>query len=59
MRRSALRGGPLTRRMKRCPGSAFPVACAAGCDGVEPAHLVFRMEGGRTALWADGKPRRC
>ncbi|KAB0403505.1 hypothetical protein E2I00_002447, partial [Balaenoptera physalus] len=46
MRRSALRGGPLTRRMERCPGSAFPVACAAGCDGVEPAHLVFRMEGG-------------
>ncbi|TKC46001.1 hypothetical protein EI555_012543 [Monodon monoceros] len=32
--------------MESCPGSAFPVACAAGCDGVEPAHLVFRVEAG-------------
>lgn len=40
------------------PRVCLPRSLCSWVRGVEPAHLVFRMEAGRTALEADGKPRR-
>ena len=38
-------------------GVLLPAAWAAGCGGVGPARLAFRVQRGRTVLGADRKPR--
>ena len=48
---------PARRTSRPGDGELLPAAWAAGCDGVGPAQLAFRVQRGRTVLGADRKPR--